>query len=132
MRLLKRWRLQNGLEVEAMDLSENYWADFWNLKILIRARVEVPEGFGDPLDPLQREALRRLGKEVLYQREIVKVGVRERDLEDERRKVLKNFEENALGYLAHPAFPRRFLQKKLEETLERIKIERRKEEEARG
>jgi len=127
MRPLKRWRLPNGLELEALDLSENYWADFWNLRILIRGKVPVPEGLVDPSDPLGREALRELGKEVLYQREIVKVGVREADLEGERLRALRNFEENALKYLAHPDFPRRFALRRFEETLKRLKIEREKE-----
>lgn len=128
MRVLKRWRLPNGLELEALDLSENYWADFWNLRVLIRAKVPVPKGLKEGREPLAKEAWDRLGDEVLYEREIVKVGVREGELREQMKDALRNFEENALPYLAHPDFPRRFVMRRFEEALKKLKIERMKEE----
>ncbi len=40
-RLLKELTLDNGLVLEVTDESSNYYADFWNLKIVIRGKVEV-------------------------------------------------------------------------------------------
>lgn len=122
--MLKRWTLKNGLELEALDLSENYWADFWNLRIQIVGRVKVDPSLIPFEDPLAEEALKALGDEVTYLREITKVGVREEELQQQRRKVLLTFEQNALPYLQHPDFPRRFLLRRFEETLKKMKIEK--------
>lgn len=124
-RLLKRWTLENGLEVEVWDESENYWADFWNLRVLVLAKGKVdPEWKKVIKDPFEEEALSEVGDELRYIREIVKVGIREADLTKEREAVLRSFEENALPYLRHPDFPRRFFLRRLEEVSKKLKIQK--------
>lgn len=124
-RLLKRWLLENGLEVEVWDESENYWADFWNLKVLVLAKGKVdPEWKKEVKDTFEEEALSEVGDEICYKREIVKVGIREADLSKEREAVLKSFKENALPYLRHPDFPKRFFLRRLEEASKKLKIKK--------
>lgn len=123
--LLKRWTLENGLEVEVWDRSENYWADFWNLKVLVLAKGKVdPEWKKGYKDPCEEEALSEIGDELCYKREIVKVGIKEADLSKEREAVLKSFEANALPYLRHPDFPRRLFLRRLEEVSKKLRIQR--------
>jgi len=123
--LLKKWSLENGLEVEVWDESENYWADFWNLKVVILAKGKVdPEWKRGLKDPLEEEVLLDIGDELCYKREIVKVGVRETELSREREAVLRSFEGNALPYLRHPDFPRRFFLRRLEEALKKHRIQK--------
>jgi len=87
MKLIKRYCLKNNLKLEVWDLSENYWADFWNLKLEIRGKIEVDPSVFPKEDPLAEEAINAMGKEVFYKREIVKVGIREKDLP---REIVKN------------------------------------------
>jgi len=124
MKLIKRYCLKNNLKLEVWDLSENYWADFWNLKLEIRGKIEVDPSVFPREDPLAEEAIRAMGKEVLYQREILKTGLREKDLPKEIEKALRFFEENALPYFQHPDFKRRFLLKEFEKTLKEIRIKK--------
>jgi len=127
MKLIKRYCLKNNLKLEVWDLSENYWADFWNLKLEIKGKIEVDPSVFPKEDPLAEEAINAMGKEVFYKREIVKVGIREKDLPREIEKTLRFFEENALPYLQHPDFKRRFLLKEFEKTLKEIRINKLRE-----
>ncbi len=127
MKLIKRYCLKNNLKLEVWDLSENYWADFWNLKLEIKGKIQVDPSVFPKEDPLAEEAINAMGKEVFYKSEIVKVGIREKDLPKEIEKNLRFFEENALPYLQHPDFKKRFLLREFEKTLKEIRINKLRE-----
>jgi hypothetical protein len=50
--LLKKLTLDNGIVLEVTDESSNYYADSWNLKVVIRGMLKVaPDHLRD--QPLQ-------------------------------------------------------------------------------
>ncbi len=47
--------------------------------------------------------------EVNYQRELIRIGVRGADKEEQIQTLLGSFEQNALPYLRHPTFPEKLV-----------------------
>lgn len=126
-RLLKRLILDNGLVLEITDESSNYYAEFWNLKVVIRGKVKVrPEYLQGivPSNPSELKAKKALGEEVEYYRELTQLGVRETELGEDRRRLLQYFEENSLPYLQHPSFPERMVRKRWLELAEETRVRR--------
>ncbi|UCC66489.1 MAG: hypothetical protein JSW32_00650 [Deltaproteobacteria bacterium] len=126
-RLLKRLILDNGLVLEITDESSNYYAEFWNLKVVIRGKVKVrPEYLQGivPSNPSELKAKKALGEEVEYYRELTQLGVRETELGEDRRRLLQYFEENSLPYLQHPSFPERMVRKRWLELTEETRVRR--------
>lgn len=129
-RLLKGWTLDNGLVLEVHDESAQYYADFWNLKVVIRGTVKVQPEYLQaivPRNPYEQEAKEAMGGEVTYRRELTRIGVREAEKEETIQKLLGFFEENTLPYLQYPSFP-----EKLVRTQWRNKAEELKKEEVEG
>ena len=125
-KLLKGWTLVNGLVLEVHDESTRYYADFWNLKVVIRGRVKVQAEYLHairPANPFEQEAKETLGAEVLYRRELTRIGVREAEKGETIQTLLNSFEENTLPYLKHSAFPEKLVrhqwQKKVTELTEK-------------
>jgi hypothetical protein len=110
--------------LEVIDESSNYYADFYNLKVVIKGMVRVkPEYLNNivPSNHYEREAIKVLGGEVEYYRELTKIGIRKIDVEENVRKLLQHFEENSLPYLKHPSFPERMVMKRWRELAQDIK-----------
>ncbi len=125
--LIKKLMLNNGLVLEVIDESSNYYAEFWNLKVVIRGKVEVKAEYLEdiiPSGPYELEAKEALGKEVEYYRELTQIGVREAEAQENIQRLLKYFEENSLPYLQHPSFPKRMVRKRWQELAEEIKLRR--------
>jgi hypothetical protein len=111
-KLLKGWTLANGLVLEVHDESAQYYADFWNLKVVIRGRVKIQPEYIQaicPSSPIEHEAKEALGVEAAYHRELTRIGVREVEKEKTIQKLLGSFEDNTLPYLKHPFFPEKLV-----------------------
>ncbi len=123
-KLFKTLTLDNGLVLQVIDESSNYYADFWNLKVVIRGTVTVrPEYLQDisPTNPAEREAKSTVGPEVEYYRELTQIGVREAELEEGISRLLQHFEENSLPYLQHPSFPESMVKKRWRELAKEVR-----------
>jgi hypothetical protein len=122
-KLLKGWTLANGLILEVHDESARYYADFWNLKVVIRGRVKVQAEYLNairPANPLEQEAKETLGAEVTYRRELTRIGVREVEKGKTIQKLLGSFEENTLPYLNHPSFPEKLVRHQWQKMAEEL------------
>lgn len=122
-KLLKGWTLSNGLVLEVHDESAQYYADFWNLKVVIKGRVKVQSEYLKaifPANPFEQEAKATLGSEVAYQRELTRIGVREVEKEKNIQKLLGSFEENTLPYLNHPSFPEKLVRHQWQKMAEEL------------
>ena len=96
--LLKELTLDNGI---VLEVTSNYYADFWNLKVVIRGTVKVaPDHLRAIIstNPYEQEAKEALGYEVPYHRELTRIGVREAEKEATIQKLLGSYEENSLPY----------------------------------
>jgi hypothetical protein len=122
-KLLKGWTLDNGLVLEVHDESAQYYADFWNLKVVIRGRVKVQPEYLQaicPSNPSEQEAKKTLGGEVVYHRELTRIGVREAEKEITIQKLLGSFEENTLPYLRYPSFPEKLVRHQWQKMVEEL------------
>ena len=128
--VIRRWVLRNGLELEALDESRDYYGGYWNVRVVVRGEVEVEHLYLEGLleDPLAEEALKELGEKVQYRRELTKMGVPEGEVGQVKGDLLAYFEENALPYIEHEKFPERLVRRRFEETLKEIRIRRMREE----
>jgi hypothetical protein len=122
--LLKELTLGNGLVLEITDESSNYYADYWNLKIVIRGTVKVtPDHLQTiiPITPYEQQAKKALGREVPYYRELTRIGVRKAEKEAAIQKLLSSFKENSLPYLGHYSFPKKMVRSHLKRLADEIK-----------
>lgn len=122
-KLLKGWTLDNGLVLEVHDESTQYYADFWNLKVVIRGMVKIqPEYLKAicPANPSEQEAKEGLGGEVAYRRELTRIGVREAERKKNIQTLLGSFEENTLPYLKHPSFPEKLVRHQWQKMAEEL------------
>jgi hypothetical protein len=111
-RLLKELVLDNGLLLKVTDESTQYYADPWNLKVVVKGRIKVTSDHLKaicPSSPLEEEVKEALGAEVNYHRELTRIGVRGADKEERLRTLLGSCERNALPYLRNPAFPEKLV-----------------------
>jgi hypothetical protein len=130
--LLKELTLDNGLVLEVRDESFNYYANFWNLKIVISGTVKVKPAYLEaifPANPYEQKAKRALGGEVAYHRELTRIGVREAAKEATIQRLLGSFKENSLPYLGHPCFPERMVISHWKRLVDEIKGKKRKSDE---
>jgi hypothetical protein len=130
--LLKELTLDNGLVLEITDESSNYYAEFWNLKVVIRGSVKVASDHLQaiiPTTPPEEEAKEALGCEVPYHRELTRIGVRQAEKEATIQTLLGSFEENSRPYLGHPSFPVRMVRSHWEKLADEIKGKKRKSDE---
>jgi hypothetical protein len=122
-KLLKRWTLANGLVLEVHDESTQYYADFWNLKVVIRGRVKVQSEYLQAINPSnlsELEAKKSLGHEVAYHRELTRIGVREAEKGTIIQKLLGSFEDNTIPYLNHPFFPEKLVRHQWQKIAEEL------------
>jgi hypothetical protein len=120
---LKGWTLENGLVLEIHDESTQYYADFWNLKVVIRGTVKVQPQYLQaiyPSSPSEQEAKEALGGEVVYHRELSRIGVREAEKDKTIQKLLSAFEENTLPYLRYPSFPEKLVRHQWQKQAEEL------------
>lgn len=121
--LLKELTLDNGI---VLEVTSNYYADFWNLKVVIRGTVKVAPDYLraiSPSNPYEQEAKEALGYEVPYHRELTRIGVREAEKEATIQKLLGSFEENFLPYLEHSSFPKKMVRSHWKQLADEIKRE---------
>lgn len=130
--LPKQLTLDNGLVLEVTDESSNYYANFWNLKVVISGKVKVTPAHLQAICPINsfgQEAKGALGGEVPYHRELTRIGVREVEKEATIQTLLGSFEENSLPYLGHPSFPERMVRSHWKRLADEIKDKRYKSDE---
>jgi hypothetical protein len=130
--LLQELTLDNGLVLEVRDESFNYYANFWNLKIVISGTIKVKPAYLEaicPANPYEQKAKRALGGAVPYHRELTRIGVREGEKEADIQRLLDSFVENSLPYLGHPSFPERMVISHWKRLADEIKGKERKSNE---
>lgn len=128
MRLLRRWNLRNGLVIEVFDESFRYYANYHNVKLLIKSIVPLKEEyiFNFKSSPYYEKISAMLLPKREYIREIVKVGVKEDMLERTKEEILGNFEKNVLSYMEREDFPEKFAKREFEKLEKSLFIEEKK------
>lgn len=123
MNLLKKYLLENGLEVKVFDKTYRYFADYFTVLLELKAEVEVREDYFDTNDMFKR-AKSLLGEKQNYIRELKREGVYEKDVENVKEELLSNFERHSINYLSRSSFLKKFILKRLKEEERKAEIER--------
>jgi hypothetical protein len=121
---MRTWHLANGLVVEVLDETVNYYGDYYNVKLTIICPVAVGTGDLEDLEGTPRfgEVKALLGPSVEYRREIIKAGVAGKDLVVLKNRLVDAFEETALPYFEREDFAAKLVKKRfadVEEDLEK-------------
>ena len=115
--VIRTWRLIRGLIVEVEDESKNYYADYHNVKLVIRCRIAVKAEHLLALEgsPSYARVVEAMGPSVEYVRVIGRAGVAGRDVLSVKDALLRSFEETALPYFNREGFEEKFVQKRFGE-----------------
>ncbi|MEJ2199700.1 MAG: hypothetical protein P8X63_01600 [Desulfuromonadaceae bacterium] len=122
--ILRSECLHNGAQVDFVDQSNRYFGDYHRVKIEIRCRLTIrPELFGTAEDPrAEADRVRRLlGAEVLWCRQLERMGVAGADLDRVRHEMIESFVKSSFSYLQHSHFPARLISRELAQRSSKIR-----------
>ncbi|MEW6258823.1 MAG: hypothetical protein AB1547_02855 [Thermodesulfobacteriota bacterium] len=116
--------LENGLILQLMDLSRRVAGDRWNVRIKATIGIRVEDVLIRIDQQHRKEEIENvLGKEVVFEKEMIRNFIDEREKQTVVDQLCRSFLENAMTYLSRQHFAERFLFKQYRETLERKRIE---------
>ncbi len=123
---LKTWWLNNGLVLEILDESICYGADSWTIKLIVKSAIAVKtEYLTDLEDDLHYlEILSMLLPTTEYRREIIKNGVKAKDVSKEKHFLLDAFEKDVLRYFEMKEFPERYVRKLYKELEKKLSVKK--------
>ncbi|MFP4040380.1 MAG: hypothetical protein ACLFS7_07550 [Desulfosudaceae bacterium] len=114
--LLERCRLENGLELFLYDASRRVAGDRWQVVLIVRAEVPVVASLLALPDGKSGDDIRSvLGDSLVWEQR------RERNFIDEKEKkavfeaMVRRFNDNTRGYLAHPDFAAKFIARRYDD-----------------
>ncbi len=116
--------LENGLTLQLMDLSRRVAGDRWNVRVKAAIGISVEDVLSKMKQTHRKEEIESvLGKEVVFEKEMIRNFIDERERQAVVDQLCRSFLENAMTYLSRQHFAERFLFKQYRETLERKRIE---------
>jgi hypothetical protein len=112
MKLVKQIPLENGLTVSFFNHNHRYFGDYHKVRVEITCEVAILEEYFATPDEFA-EAMASLGASAVFRRSLEQMGVSTDELEDCLDRVIENFINHSLSYIASPGFPRKLIQKEL-------------------
>jgi len=126
-KLIKEYKLSNGLNVYIYDESVRYFCNYFNVILKLSAPINISSSVFEDIKQYE-EVKELLGEKVEYLRIISKNAIVEDLLDFIKESILKDFEENSLPYLAKNSFIKKFILKKVKEKKRELEIERLRKE----
>ncbi|WP_156915948.1 hypothetical protein [Desulfatirhabdium butyrativorans] len=122
--LLRSISLENGLLLQLMDRSRRIAADRWHIRIKAFIDISVQDALRNTRSYDQKEEIENvLGKQVLYEKEMIRNFIDEKEKQAVINQVCSSFLENAMTYLSRQHFAERFVLRQYKEMLEKKRIE---------
>lgn len=116
--------LENGLTLELMDFSRRVAGDRWNIRVKASIGMCVEDVLNKSHQGHRKEEIENvLGKQVVFEKEMIRNFIDEREKQAVVDQLCRSFLENAMTYLSRQHFAERFLFKQYRETLESKRIE---------
>jgi len=116
--------LENGLTLELVDYSRRVAGDRWNVRVKAAIGISVEDVLNRTDQRHWKEEIENvLGKQVVFEKEMIRNFIDEREKQTVVDQLCRSFLENAMIYLSRQHFAERFLFKQYRETLERKRIE---------
>ncbi len=96
-----------------IDDTKRLFGNYFRVRLVIASKIPVKDEYlADFKDnPLYDQITGKLLPSTQYRREIVKTGVEEGSLAEEKAHLVKKFEESALIYFEREDFPAKFVRK---------------------
>jgi hypothetical protein len=106
--LIKKVKLENGLDMKFYDSSKKIAGDRWQVKMVVKIEIPVSDYLKDIEADLDAdEVLKTLGQSIVYEKSM------ERNFIDNKDKVLNDFCDSffksSSPYLSVPNFPAQFI-----------------------
>jgi hypothetical protein len=98
--------LDNGLTLNVYDRTKRYYEAFYLVKLEVVCEVPLNmDFFAVESDFLEAKNL--LGDFVVYRRVLEHMGVASSELDNAKKSLLRNFEQNSIPYFAAADFPKK-------------------------
>lgn len=108
MKLVREIPLENGLTVCIYNHNHRYFGDYHRVRVEIVCKVKVlEEYFTDRTE--YAEARTTLGDSAVFRHNVELMGVPSAELDRSLVRVIDNFADHSLIYLASPIFPRKLV-----------------------
>lgn len=108
--------LANGLTVRFFDHTRRYFGDYHQVRVNIICDVPLTAELFDD-DDSYRSALKHLGDNVQYLKEIEHQGVPTAATVETLQRVIQQFVDTSMGYFQSAEFPRKLAQSQLKKAL---------------
>jgi hypothetical protein len=115
MKLVKEIPLENNLTVCVYNHNHRYFGDYHRVKVEITCEVPIMEKYFASRAECA-EAISSLGRSALFKRSVEQMGVSTDELGPCLERIIDNFINHSLSYLASNEFPRKLIQKELANT----------------
>ncbi len=116
-------QLKNGLLVEFRDFSNRYYGDYHRVRVEVRCRCLLAEGYfagsDDPQGDL-RKVKEQLGAELSFVRNLEKMGVAGDAVAATRQGLIESFIQSTFPYLESPNFPVRLIARELAQVQKKV------------
>lgn len=122
-KILKEYKLSNGLKVTIFDETIRYFCNYFNVVLKLSSPINIERSLFNDVN-LYNEVSNLLGKKVVYTKIINKNAVIEVELDNIKNLILKDFEQNCIPYLSKDSFIKKFVLKKLKEKKRGLEIEK--------
>jgi len=102
--LIREINLPNNFHVRFYDMTSHYYGGFYHVAVMVEITFPLSPDFCTE-DISYNETLSVLGKEVIYQQKLERMGVRNDLVETVKNELIVGFNSNLKGYFSDPAFP---------------------------
>jgi len=108
MKLVREIPLENGLTLSIYNHNHRYFGDYHRVRVEIVCAVPVlEEYFVDRAE--YAEARTSLGDSAVFRHKVELMGVPSAELDRSLVRVIENFSNHTLAYMASPIFPRKLV-----------------------
>ena len=108
MKLVREIPLENGLTLSIYNHNHRYFGDYHRVRVEIICKVKVLEEYFADLAEYA-EARTSLGDSAVFRHNVELMGVPSAELDRSLVRVIENFANHSLTYLASPIFPRKLV-----------------------
>ena len=118
--LIKKVKLDNGLELELYDASKKVAGDRWLVKVVARIDVPVRDYLDDMPSGTDASELKKIiGENVVFEKTTERNFVDDTEKETILNGFLDSFLENLVPYFSSSNLPKQFIAKKYKEAKSR-------------
>ena len=107
--IIKKIKLNNGLELGFYDASKKIAGDRWLVKLTAKVEIPVADYLGDMPSSIHPDDIRKvLGEQVVFEKDMERNFIDDNEKEKVFKGFLESFLESSEKYLSASNFPKQF------------------------